>query len=377
MKLARTQGRAALPWKSFFAVNFLLSGVHPYLLAMSLTLTLSSIFMAFRLRTGAQVGELLSKTVGLLVVVGVGAGSLGYFSVSEPAADNWGYLSADLLTFINSQGVSNWVPRIRNAGVIEGFAYLGVGLIALAIYNFAARRKHREHFLFATHSWFAWPYFLGVIALAVYALSPRVKFGGNAILFLDFFYYPLGKLPDIFRATGRFIWPLYYLVCIRILAAVITIHSVRKATILLLLALFLHFGEMHTWFHSTQSRTGEKQWNQFRDPKWTKLASHASSVALVPPILPTESGTCALDTQAPYGVFISSAVLSAQAGKSFNSCYTSRLAWAKVSKYCTQFLNEWKEGRAQKGVLYVVQDSWMPAPHSLKCEKLDGVWACF
>lgn len=374
--VSRARHPETLPWTGYFVLALFLTGVHPYLLLMHLALTYASVFAVFRHARGRAARGLLLKSVLLFAATVASAGCLGYFSVSDPKALTWGYLSTDLLALINPQRHSDWMPTLRYSGVGEGFAYLGLGFICLAVFLWWEKRKRREEFLTVRQSYFDRTSFLAVFALAVYALSPRVKLGGNTVLNLQWPYLLLGPLPEIFRCTGRFIWPFYYWVMVRLLAGTVQLHTRKTAIVLLVTVFALQLLDMHTWFNDRASRTADYAWNTLPDPRWKQLAQDATAVRLVPPSLAAEFEHCAKDTQLAYPTYLSAAILAAGAGRPINSCHTGRLPTKKVMAYCNSFVTDWKKGNAEKGPLYLVEPRLMPAPKHLKCEQIDAIYAC-
>jgi len=50
------------------------------------------------------------------------------------------------------------------------------------------------------------------VLLGLYALSQIVRFAGAEVMTLRTFYSPFASIVTAFRASGRFIWPLHYLI---------------------------------------------------------------------------------------------------------------------------------------------------------------------
>jgi len=140
----------------------------------------------------------------------------GYFVIPTTDALGYGYgfYKANLLTFFDpsSDTSSNWslfLPDIRNVkGEFEGFGYLGLGIIFLCfflvIYIF-------KNFFFNIK--LNLKYILLSIIFLMLALTNSINFGNIELVNFElpvFMYAPL----SIVRASGRFIWPIYYLIVI-------------------------------------------------------------------------------------------------------------------------------------------------------------------
>ena len=187
--------------------------VQPYLAAMVLGIAAAALVgsspwpLARRARTLAA--TIAAMAVGWwlsgLFILGGGdtftEGGLGYFSMN-------------LLAFVTPLGWSRFLPAVPVAGPGqegEGFLYLGAGVLALVVLAVslavAARRSHRPT---APR---IWPPLVvaAAVVMAIFALSPVVTFGSRVILDLN---GPWAAPLATFRSSGRFAWPLaYVLVC--------------------------------------------------------------------------------------------------------------------------------------------------------------------
>ncbi len=199
----RTLALAAL----FNAVG---AGTHPYLVAMLAPLAVA---LALRLALGRVLGW------GAAVVAAVGVVALdvlvfalfGYFGGSGLGAEGFGDFSADLTALFNPMGWSRLLPALKTAPRQgEGFGYLGAGaLMLLALALVAAVPRFRA---LRAVPWRRGVPLAGVVLLmAVYALSWRVTWMGRQVADLGALYEPLSRLTSAFRSSGRFVWPLCYL----------------------------------------------------------------------------------------------------------------------------------------------------------------------
>ena len=141
---------------------------------------------------------------------------LGYFSISLDDSIGWGYgyYNLNLNSFINPLGLTtnqiNWsnflpVKKFQN-GEIEGFSYLGIsGLIFFIFYlRFILFEKKLIIYNKKTIVLISFIFFL-------ISVSNNYNFGDT-----NLFEIPLNKyiyaLSGFIRASGRFIWPVYYLI---------------------------------------------------------------------------------------------------------------------------------------------------------------------
>jgi hypothetical protein len=195
------------------------AGIHPYLSAMVLVLSLALLqklrWVDRVLSTSQFVGWGLAVCAAIVSVLTI----FGYMdSTIIFNAAGFGVYAADLLTLINPLGGSHFMPTWpTGAGQGEGYGYLGGGVLVLSLVGLAITCYHprgmRARF---TKHWLA----VGIccLFLAVFALSSSVTLAGKPIIDLSALYQPIMGFITPFRVTGRFIWPLHYLWITGILA---------------------------------------------------------------------------------------------------------------------------------------------------------------
>lgn len=207
--------------------------VHAYLWAMVATLWLADVArrVIFNWRERAVWLELVGVSAVLIALVmgtGVWAGPAGEFqggfswfkmNVFSPFDPNpwtnnildrpgWSYILPDQ---------QNWI------GDYEGFAYAGLGGIIFAAIAAWAALPFFKTFKF---SWAYAPLALVLVGMGVFAVSQNVTFGN--VNFWVPWPSPLQTLGELFRATGRFIWPFYYFVffaCLFVIAKKLPVRT--------------------------------------------------------------------------------------------------------------------------------------------------------
>jgi len=133
----------------------------------------------------------------------------GYLTGASASSSGFGDYSADLLTLVNPDALSNlWALNLPTGPAQwEGIGYLGAGgivaaLCAAVVIAVVRQRPARRVWIVA-----------GVcVLLGFYALSQVVRFAGTPVMTLRGFYSPFKTVVTAFRASGRFIWPLHYLI---------------------------------------------------------------------------------------------------------------------------------------------------------------------
>ena len=171
--------------------------VHPYLFAMIL-----AIGIGFAIQAGLS-KRVAWRSVGVWIgLAGVATGTLvaatGLAGAASYTAFGFGHFSMN--------GLSLFGHFNATGGQYEGAAYLGLGVIILAAVVLATARD-----LVLTALRRFWVPLVVVLALALYAMSTSIWIG-NSIHIKIPNLLPIEWLGSRFRSSGRFVWPLVYVV---------------------------------------------------------------------------------------------------------------------------------------------------------------------
>ena len=213
----------------------------------------------------------------------------GYFQISPDDGLGWGYgyYNLNLNSFFNPLGEThteiNWsnflsVKPIQN-GEYEGFSYLGVsGFLFLVLFL--------KHIFFENKNIIFEPRSLLLISIITFflAISNNITFGDTTII-----NYPLNKylygLASLFRASGRFIWPVYYFIFI---IGIISIYilfpkkSIFILSILLSIQLFDLSGGLKHYFNGKQYKVSAE--GKYTDYEyWEKISKQFENLRLLKP----------------------------------------------------------------------------------------------
>ena len=122
------------------------------------------------------------------------------------------------------------IPDIYNSvGEEEGFAYIGFGIICMLFFLVIKRFNNSEKIQIN------FKYFTLSIFLFLLAMSNNLSFCSINLFSLDipnFFYAPISDM----RASGRFIWPVYYII---IIFTLYKLYKIERKNYLYLIFLFL------------------------------------------------------------------------------------------------------------------------------------------
>lgn len=287
------------PWLALAAVAVL---VHPYLAVMvcALGLARAAAALAERETTLFRLAALGAVSAVVLATIAWMAGYVG--TASQFTAGGFNHFSANMLTwldpmdweaFVNRYGMqapyarewSRWLPPLAQAtvGQYEGFAYLGAGMLALGALAVLASLAGRGAALadVAPIPRVRWVgVWLAVGSLALLALSAKPSLGPWFIANV-----PVGergyRLLSVFRASGRFIWPLTYLV---MALALCRVARLPRGSALIGFALLLQVSDLLPKFKEfrTRFREGPPALDSLvADPLWPRVLARCPRLELV------------------------------------------------------------------------------------------------
>ena len=220
-------GGESRPW---WLLCVLASLIHPYLWFMLMALQVAY----WARRVWVDRGATFRTAVVCLAGCGVTSVGLWYLSgvfiIPRQASTGgvpFGVYSMNLLAPIDPRGYSRLLPSLTMApGQHEGFAFLGIGMIALvAIAVVIAWRRTSRFGVWRNH----WPVIAVALACAVFALSTVVRVGSVTL-----FDHPIEtSWLGTFRSSGRFVWVAYYLVIAATLLTLVARLKPVAATVLM------------------------------------------------------------------------------------------------------------------------------------------------
>ena len=352
--------------------------VHAYLLAMATPLVWgAAAFQARRLggRQAAMAGAFAA--VATLAAV-AGCGALGLMDeYGGGSASGFGYFSANLLTFIEPSDWSRFLPALAvpNEGQrFEGFAYLGAGALLWAgataawPWLFGARQPDRPNRA---------PFELWLVALAlyVYALGDNPYLGRSWLADWRSAYDHLPPLARLFRSSGRFAWPLGYVLLSATLA-----HAVRRLrppaqVALLAVAVAVQGAEVRRG--EVRAQFSSPTVAPLRDPRWLQARGEFAHLVLTPPWFPGSDIRCGPVYPDKYEV--APLLFAAENGLGVNCAYLAHYDRERVIAACKQSSHEWLEGELHDDTLYIVAREiarHAAARLPVSCRELDKYVVC-
>ena len=227
----------------------------------------------------------------------------GYFEIplTDSLGHGYGFYKANILTFFNPMPAmgsnfswSNFLPNIPTVGgEHEGFGYLGLGGIILFIFLSFSFLKKEPLLNFKKKR----PYYLLVVIFFIIAISNTINFGSFTLLDISLPKFLYAFL-SILRVSGRFIWPIYYLIFIAGLVLIYKkIETKKNALLILIIILFVQIIDISSglknYVNSKIFLTNEKY--ILNDPIWNLISKDFQTIRISyiknsPNVLPQMAG---------------------------------------------------------------------------------------
>jgi hypothetical protein len=348
------------------------AATHPYLGFMVLAVMAGhSVSVALRAdgRQRAWIGAILTANVAWYAVVSWLSGYFVVGSGSDLVGENFGEYSMNGLSPIAPLEYSaflgpSFFPNVVQT--IEGYSYLGIGLIALAVpatVGWTRRRGDGSN----GRRLPGWPLLLVMVILTAMALGPVIHLGNTVA-----FRYPeelWGPL-RLFRANGRMFWPALYGITFAIVAGVCRLRPTLAVT-LLAAAVVAQAVDLSRAYVGAQGLHRTTWQTPLAADFWRVVTPSYRHLVAIPP------NTCS-----PQGIdFLPVALLAGDHGLSVNAAMAARYDVEKLRQYCRQLGDDIVGGRINPDVLYVLQPAsaaafMRNAEAPLICARVDGHVAC-
>lgn len=314
----------------FLGLCLLAAAINPYLLAM--VLLIATVALATTREPGAirlrRIAILAAG--GLLMMIVVGFVILGDHAY---AAGGYGQCSMNLLAPIDPAGFrAILLPRlpVMFDRQIEGYNYLGLGILALA----AAALARRPALLRVALSDSAAASRMIVLVSLLLALSSYATIGGH-VLYNAPLPKPVLQLLASFRSSGRLFWPGYYVLIGAVIAAGLRAFPGPVGTVILAAALALQLADTASLWTATRARwTAPVPPSPLHDPVWQALGRTSRHLVVLPAWQcdPIRDGAWVTPGGIDgYQIF---GDLAVEQGMTLNSFYAPRLSDAQRRYFC-------------------------------------------
>jgi hypothetical protein len=279
------------------------------------------------------------------------------FGKKEDMAVSGGYglYGLNLNSLYNSFGFSSFLPQLKwvSDHQYEGFMYLGMGmflvLVILLVYGIVLLIKKKANLkprYTAGHTTLV-PLLILVILYTLFSITHVISLD-NKVLFklpVPGFIISIG---EIFRASSRFFWVVYYLILFAIIIAVAKSRLAEYAKLAIFAAaVLLQLYDIKLMFNYRNLTHGE--YSPPLDTKsWNALIGHFDEIVFYPPFQTNNL------TQMDYQYF---GYMAAKAGKKINTGYVPRTDNDAMKAYLDSLINDLAKGRLEPGSLYITTTS--------------------
>lgn len=357
----------------------LAAGTHPYLTIMVLGLVGAAAWARSRSWQDVGVSWLL-----YVLISAIALWAFGYLGHADLGAPGFGDFSANLLALVDPDGWSRLVPDAPSGpGEYEGFAFLGVGVLLVIAADLALRLRDRAVRRSVTPPR-SGPRVIALLvvvaAFATFALSSHVRLGDRELIDLSAPYAFLDPLPSMLRASGRFVWPLYYVVLFAALASLrrrVPGRTTYVAIVLLALCVQLIDGWPRYATQDVALMALTNPYRPLRSPAWRRIGGEYREIPLIPPQI--------VDTDCDEGAYprfhyMPFAFVAGLEGMRINSGHLSRYAGDVVAR-CREQTDAALARRLEPDVVYVLSPrvlagSGLGSSRAARCGVVDGNAVC-
>ena len=324
-------------WIPLFAIVTL---VHPYFLPMIAPFWIINCYFQTKKEKNLKKLVIQNLSIGivmLLLLFSLGVFSIGFNQLKESGYD---YFSWNLNDFINPFGNSTFLKGLPlgTSGQYEGYSYLGLGVISIlpiAMITYFQKDFKRRHLSFLI------PVAIAAIILGIFSLSNKVYFGDHLLWEIPLSQETLHFL-SIFRASGRFIWPAFYLIILFVIISII--RNYRFSSVIILLALIIQIIDL-------QPQIAKKKFTSFMDyhPKlqaefWQDVAASNEHIVILP-------------TTDPWKGYEPVALFAKENQMTLNWGYFARSNSSQMEEYAEGIWQDLTIGSADNQTIYFFWDS--------------------
>lgn len=278
-----------------------------------------------------------------------------FYGTSSMDAGGLGIFSANINSLFNPQGYSKYLVNLQTAtdGQGEGFSYLGLGIISamivviyLKIDDLLKLKKERivEYIKNNLNSALL---FLATVVFFILALSPTISLN-KEILFTIPYPSKIVKILSIFRSSGRFMWPILYIIYIYVIKKIIGSGTKKHAIIFLCICIVIQISDLSNIIIQKNSYFSNKMQyvSELKSPVWSNIAEkNYKHIVFLRNIE---------DNQNLMWSFSNYAMNNSM---TLNDIYVARKDSKFIDEVKDQYLQELKQGSSRDDTIYVFGNS--------------------
>lgn len=232
----------------------------------------------------------MTVVADLIVLYAVGA-----FSKSGDYSDGGlGVYSANVNSLFNPNNYAKYLKTLPiRPGQDEGFGYLGLGILLLLgcalgiyiVYKVWCKKDIKQNFAKETKRMqiaFGCSMVVVLFIFLILAWSPEIVFGTKTVMRIHYPEFIL-KILSTFRASGRFIWCVGYLIMTFCMMAVCYYGKRAVAMICMFGALLVQIADMQNMILIKKNNVcQEKSLQTIQSAEWEKLAKGKDHLVILP-----------------------------------------------------------------------------------------------
>ncbi|MGO8820491.1 MAG: DUF6311 domain-containing protein [Desulfomonilaceae bacterium] len=262
--------------------------IHPYMSFMVFILAIAFSVSYFGIDLKEKLAPLIGSTIlyllelllVFLVIGPLGATGLCY------GENGFGEYSMNLNSFWNPMGFSTFLKGLPlGPKQWEGFNYLGLGSILLmATATISLIILPRSRRIDRKKIYFIIPFVFALIGFLLLAVSNKVSYGNSSIILFSipqFLDMPFG----VFRASGRFGWPIYYAILYAGLYAFASQVARTYAILALVICLGVQIVDLKPLLYQGLGKVPKTLVTPLRDLFWENGSSRFDNILIFPPFL--------------------------------------------------------------------------------------------
>ncbi|MDT3428092.1 hypothetical protein J2Z22_003682 [Paenibacillus forsythiae] len=330
-----------LHWLSLVLVSLL---VHPYLFIMVYIFFVVKLLEMVVIRTINYKSLIFYFTTSLLLIAFT-LWIIGYFYIgSSGVSDGFGFYSMNINSLFNPQGWSQYLIKDQpyaTPGQYEGFNYLGSGIIFLLICSLYITINNSRD----TNNKGNFGLIVIIIIFTFIALSNVITFSNKILLTIPLPDIIL-KLCGIVRASGRFFWPVYYLIIIFCLSSIIRNTKRRSVVLLLIISLSIQFADFSGKFNEFHKMySSDTKWETpLKSEVWSKINGLKYHNLVFVPAKVSDK-------------YVAFSMLAAEKRMTINAIYTAREDYTKRELYNNKLIEDFKIRNWNLDNIYIVDNS--------------------
>ena len=340
------QKKSTAPTWQWSVLAFISALVHSYLLAMVLVLWLADLSKKI-LCAKPKISVLLAECITVLGMTLLALWLSGFFMLdSGYTGIGFGKYSMNILSPFHPQGWSFVLHDLPLGNLpdgyddYEGFNFLGIGIIIGIVLAIPHYKKVSSSIY--GRKWA--PLLLILFSLSVFAISNNIRCGNWSVTYG--LPEKLLSIAQVFRASGRMFWPVYYTVLWSVLYVLINGYSARIVPILMILLVSLHIGDTYAGRRHLTITKKQTLDMPLHSDFWALAATRYKKIRLVP----------AGNAKQEWKVF---SYYAASHGMATDAVYLARVDTDKLAKLRSESTSILNNGGWASDTLYILENNYL------------------